>query len=267
MVALGLEDQPGGVVGRPAVSASGLRKSYTKGRTEAEVIRDLSLHIADGEFVGVIGPSGCGKSTLLKVLAGLTPYQGGDLEVLQEPVAGPRRDIGFVFQHLALMPWRTVLKNVLLPAELMKQPRAEARERARECLRMVGLDGFESYYPREISGGMQQRVALARVLMARSRLLLLDEPFGALDELTRESVSMLFLDICQRTGAATMLVTHSVPEAALMSDRVLVMPPNAGEQIQWVDVDLPRPRTPGMMNWSGFSDAVSTLRTALGLAG
>ena len=267
MVALGLEDQPDGVVARTAVSATGLRKTYSKGRTETEIIRDLALHIADGEFVGVIGLSGCGKSTLLKVLAGLTPYQGGDLEVLEEPVEGPRRDIGFVFQHLALMPWRTVLKNVLLPAELVKQPRAEARERARECLRMVGLDGFESYYPREISGGMQQRVALARLLMAQSRLLLLDEPFGALDELTRESVSMLFLDICQRTGAATMLVTHSIPEAALMSDRVLVMPQNADGQIQWVDVDLPRPRTPDMMNWAGFSDAVSTVRKALGLAG
>ncbi|MGA9597160.1 MAG: ABC transporter ATP-binding protein, partial [Acidimicrobiia bacterium] len=199
------------------------------------------------------------------VLAGLTPYQGGTLRVLGEAVNGPRRDVGFVFQHLALLPWRTVLDNVLLPAELLGKSRKEATPQALECLRKVGLEGYESYYLREISGGMQQRVALSRVLMTPSRVLLLDEPFGALDELTRESVSMLFLDICQQTGAATVLVTHSIQEAVLMSDRVLVMPPNAEGQAQWITVDIPRPRGYEMMLTEGFIQAVGEVRAALGL--
>ena len=154
----------------------------------------------------------------------------------------------------------------MLPAELLHQSRRKAMPQARECLRMVGLDGYEDYYLREISGGMQQRVALARVLMTRSKLLLLDEPFGSLDELTRESVSMLFLDVCQQTAAATVLVTHSIQEAALMSDRILVMPSTADGAAQWVNVNLRRPRGPEMMRDAGFIDAVTEVRNALGLA-
>ncbi len=225
---------------RPAVDAKGPHQAYTKDHESIEIIRDFDFQVGEGEFVGIIGLSGCGKSTLLAVLAGLTPYQGGTLSVLGEPVDGPRRDIGFVFQHLALLLWRTVIDNVLLPAELLGHSRREAKPQALECLRMVGLDRYEKYYLREISGGMQQRVALSRLLMTQSRLLLLDEPFGALDELTRESVGMLFLDICQQTGAATVLVTHSIQEAVLMSDRILVMPPTAEGEPEWVNVDLRR---------------------------
>jgi NitT/TauT family transport system ATP-binding protein len=249
-----------------AVEARGLRKTYPKGNSETEIFRDLDLHVDEGEFLGVIGLSGCGKSTLLKVISGLTPYQDGSLSVLGRSVEDPRSDVGFVFQHLALLPWRTVLDNVLLPAELERRPKVEAEQEARACLEQVGLNGFEDYYLREISGGMQQRVALSRSLMTKSKLLLLDEPFGALDELTRESVGMLFLDVCQQTGAATILVTHSVQEAALMSDRIFVMPPRSGMRSHWITVDLPRPRTADMVGSPEFNRAVLEVRAALGLA-
>jgi NitT/TauT family transport system ATP-binding protein len=248
-----------------AVDVRGLRKAYVRDGRASEVIRDLDLQVDDGELVSVIGLSGCGKSTLLRVLAGLTPYQEGDVLVAGTQVNGPRRDVGFVFQHLALLPWRTVLGNVLLPAQLNKQRRSSSRERAEECISMVGLAGFEDYYPREISGGMQQRVALARVLMTDAKLLLLDEPFGALDELTREGVNALFLDVCTKAGVTTLLVTHSIAEAVWMSDRVLVMPSSAGDAARSIDVLVPRPRTPKVHRTAAFGSAVDEVRTALGM--
>lgn len=247
------------------VRALGLGKSYSKRGTAVEVIRDLDFEVGPGEFVSIIGLSGCGKSTLLKVLAGLTPYQTGTVEVLGQRVNGPRRDVGFVFQHLALLPWRRVLGNVMLPAELSNISRSAALERAHKYISMVGLEGYESYHIREISGGMQQRVALARVLMTDSPLLMLDEPFGALDELTRESVSALFLDVCEQSGAATMLVTHSIQEAVLMGDRILVMPQTPDHPPKWIAVDLPRPRSVSMVTDETFLATVTKVRRALGL--
>lgn len=248
-----------------AVDVRGLYKSYSKDGRTIDIIRDLELQVREGELVSIIGVSGCGKSTLLKVLAGLTPYHGGEVLVAGALVSGPRPDVGFVFQHLALLPWRTVLGNVLLPAQLTGMGRASRQQRAEECLAMVGLTGFESHYLREISGGMQQRVALARVLMTDAKLLLLDEPFSALDELTREGVNALFLDVCAKAGATTLLVTHSIMEAVWMSDRVLVMPSTVGGPTQSIDVPLPRPRTPEVHRAAEFVEAVDAVRAALGM--
>jgi NitT/TauT family transport system ATP-binding protein len=250
---------------RHAVDVRDLHKSYLKDGRTIDIIRNLDLLVREGELVSIIGLSGCGKSTLLKVLAGLTPYQGGEVRIAGEAVTGPRADVGFVFQHLALLPWRTVLANVLLPAQLTGMNRTASQRSAEACLAMVGLTGFERHYIREISGGMQQRVALARVLMTDAKLLLLDEPFSALDELTREGVNALFLDVCAKAGATTVLVTHSIIEAVWMSDRVVVMPSTVGGEVQSIDVPLPRPRTPEVHRAPEFADSVDAVRAALGM--
>jgi NitT/TauT family transport system ATP-binding protein len=249
----------------PAVQVSQLRKSFKRGGVSKEVLRDLTLDVSNGEFVGIIGLSGCGKSTLLKILAGLTPFDGGVVQISGVDVTGPRRDVGFMFQHLALLPWRTVLDNVMLPAEIAKENRSQARDRAVQCLKMVGLDGFANYYLREISGGMQQRVALSRVLMSKSELLLLDEPFSALDELTRENVNKLFMDVCWKTGATAVLVTHSIYEAVFMSDRVVVMPARPGDGLKLIDIPFERPRAPNVMREPQFGEAIFQIREALGV--
>jgi NitT/TauT family transport system ATP-binding protein len=249
----------------PAVQISRLRKSFKRGGVAKEVLRDLTLDVSNGEFVAIIGLSGCGKSTLLKILAGLTPFDGGVVQVSGVDVTGPRRDVGFMFQHLALLPWRTVLDNVMLPAEIAKENRSHARDRAMQCLKMVGLDGFANYYLREISGGMQQRVALSRVLMSESKLLLLDEPFSALDELTRENVNKLFMDVCWKTSATAVLVTHSIYEAVFMADRVVVMPAQPGQSLKLIDVPFERPRAPDVMRERQFGEAIFQVREALGL--
>lgn len=248
-----------------AVHVDQLGKSFTRGGATKEVLRNVSLSVSNGEFVGVIGLSGCGKSTLLKILAGLTPFDEGVVRVSGIDVRGPRRDVGFMFQHLALLPWRTVLGNVMLPSEISGESRGDTRDRALQCLEMVGLQGYENYYLREISGGMQQRVALSRVLMSESQLLLLDEPFSALDELTRENVNTLFMDVCSTTDATAVLVTHSIYEAVFMSDRVIVMPPRSGEELMFIDIPFARPRDPDVMRDPKFGDAVFQVREALGL--
>jgi NitT/TauT family transport system ATP-binding protein len=248
-----------------AIEVECLHKSFVKNDSQVEVIRELSFRVSTSEFISLIGISGSGKSTLLRILAGLTPFQSGSVRVLNTPVVGPRADVGYVFQHLALLPWRTVIDNVLLPAELNGEKRRVARARALGVLETVGLRGYEEFYLREISGGMQQRVALARVLMSNSRLLLLDEPFSALDELTREGINMLFMEICSRTEAAGVLVTHSIIEAVLMSDRVLVMPSEPGVPLVDVEVDLPRPRATAVMKDSRFIRAVDDVRRVLGV--
>ena len=255
----------GGPTDNRAVHVDGLRKSFTRGGATKEVLRDVSLGISNSEFVAVIGLSGCGKSTLLKILAGLTPFDDGVVRISGMDVTGPRRDVGFMFQHLALLPWRTVLGNVMLPAEISGESRDGTRDRALRCLEMVGLQGFEKYYLREISGGMQQRVALSRMLMSESRLLLLDEPFSALDELTRENVNTLFMDVCSTTGATALLVTHSIYEAVFMSDRVIVMPPQPGGELSFIDIPFARPRDPDVMRDPRFGEAVFQVREALGL--
>jgi NitT/TauT family transport system ATP-binding protein len=210
-----------------------------------EALRGMDLHVDNGEFVAVVGRSGCGKSTLLRLVAGLLAPTSGRVMVDNVPVAGPRRDIAMMFQRPALLPWRNVLQNVLLPVEIFGWRRAEHKVLAQRLLDMVGLHGFEKRHPHELSGGMQQRVALCRALIQRPRLLLMDEPFSALDALTREELSVELQRIHMELRTTMVFVTHSIDEAVLLADRVVVMSPRPGQVTKIIEVDIPRPRSLG----------------------
>ncbi len=212
-----------------------------------EALRDVGFSVGRGELVALVGPSGCGKSTLLRVVAGLRRPTRGSVEVDGRAVTGPIPSVGMVFQAPVLLKWRTVRDNVLLPAELAGLERARYRERAEHLLRLVGLDGFADRLPRELSGGMQQRAAICRALLLDPPLLLMDEPFGALDAMTRDEMNLELLRVWGEPAAArktVVFVTHSIPEAVFLADRVVVMSPRPGRVARVVDVPLPRPRTP-----------------------
>ncbi|MFV2099890.1 ABC transporter ATP-binding protein [Micromonospora sp. LOL_024] len=213
------------------------------GRVEA--LRGITLDVAEGEFVAVLGRSGCGKSTLLRLISGLIPVSSGGITVADAPVTGPRRDIAMLFQRPALLPWRTVLDNVLLPVEIFGWKRADYRDRARDLLEVAGLAGFEKRLPHELSGGMQQRVSLCRSLIGDPRVMLMDEPFSALDALTREELAGELQRVHMRNGATVVFVTHSIDEAVLLADRVVVLSPRPGRVRKVVEVAIPRPRTLG----------------------
>src|SRR2546430_5202303 len=216
------------------------------GRTGAvEALRGMDLQVDDGEFVAVVGRSGCGKSTLLRIVAGLLAPTEGRVVVDGTPVAGPRRDIAMMFQRPALLPWRTVLHNVLLPVEIFGWKRREHRAMAEQLLGMVGLTGFQKRLPHELSGGMQQRVALCRALIQRPRLLLMDDPFSALDALTREELSVELQRIHMELRPTMVFVTHSIEEAVPLADRVEVLSARPGQVRKVVEVDIPRPRSLG----------------------
>jgi len=212
-----------------------------------EALRDVGFSVGRGELLALVGPSGCGKSTLLRVVAGLRRPTRGSVEVDGRAVTGPIPSVGMVFQAPVLLKWRTVRDNVLLPAELAGLERARYRERAEHLLRLVGLDGFADRLPRELSGGMQQRAAICRALLLDPPLLLMDEPFGALDAMTRDEMNLELLRVWGEPAAArktVVFVTHSIPEAVFLADRVVVMSPRPGRVARVVDVPLPRPRTP-----------------------
>lgn len=221
------------------------------------------MDLGPGEFVAIVGPSGCGKSTLLRVLGGLLEPTGGCVYLHGTPLKAPRREIGYVFQSLNLMPWRNTLRNVTLPLELARMPRAVREERAREYLSLVGLMGFEGAYPRQLSGGMAQRVAIARALVLDPELLLFDEPFGSLDALNREQMNVELLRIWRARRASALMVTHSLQEAIFLADRVLVMSPRPGRICAEVNVQLPRPRTLDVMYTEFFGAVSRRVREAL----
>jgi NitT/TauT family transport system ATP-binding protein len=228
---------------RPFIAISGLSKTFaTLQGDRIEALIDINVAISQGSFATIVGPSGCGKSTLLRILAGLIPASAGSVEIASQTVAGPRKDIGMVFQTSILLPWRTVLDNVMLPAEILGIPRERAEARARELLRMVHLEGFDNKYPQELSGGMQQRASIARALLHDPAILLMDEPFGALDAMTREQMNLELQRIWQESGKTVILVTHSIPEAVFLGDEVLVMTPRPGRLARLMPVALPRPR-------------------------
>lgn len=202
----------------------------------------VDLDVRPNEFLSLVGRSGCGKSTLLRILAGLVPASAGFVEIAGEAVRGPRRDVGLMFQRPALMPWRSVVENVLLPVEILGLDRRAARREAAELLELVGLDGFERQRPWELSGGMQQRVALCRALIHQPDVLLMDEPFAALDALTREELSLELQRIWSERRTTIVFVTHGIAEAVVLSDRVAVMTPRPGRITRIVDVPVPRPR-------------------------
>ena len=242
-----------------------VRKSFvTRSRERVDALDGVTFDVGRNEFVTIVGPSGCGKSTLLKLLAGVVPIDGGEIVLDGSPVRGPRRDIGMVFQSPVLMRWRNVLDNVLFPAAILKLDPGEARERALALLAMVGLAGFERKYPRELSGGMQQRVAICRALLFRPSILLMDEPFGALDALTREELSVELLRIWQEETKTVLFVTHSIPEAVLLGHRVVVITRRPGRVADIVPVDLPRPRDLGMTVRPEFQDHVARIRSLIG---
>jgi NitT/TauT family transport system ATP-binding protein len=246
------------------IRADGVGKTYRARATEPVVaLQGASFEIGAGEFISLVGPSGCGKSTLLNILGGLLPKSEGSATYEGAEITQPRREIGMMFQAPVLFPWRTTLQNVLLPIDVRRQKRKDFEERAMELLEMVGLGGFEGSYPRELSGGMQQRAALCRLLLQDPELMLLDEPFGALDEFTRESMNLELLDIWAGSGKTMVLVTHNIQEAVFLADRVFVMTPRPGTLARILDVDLPRPRQIQMMKSDRFQDLVFEARELL----
>src|SRR5690348_6792533 len=216
---------------------------HLPGQDELVAIDDISFDLVRGNLVSLLGPSGCGKTTFLKIVAGLVRASRGGVQINGEEVIEPQADFGIAFQQANLMPWRTVLKNVLFPMEILRQCDPEAKRRARELLATVGLGGFENSYPAQLSGGMQQRVALCRALIHRPNLLLMDEPFGALDELTRMEMQDLLLDIRAKTSATIMFVTHSISEAIYLSDTVVVFSKRPAVVADFIPVTLPYPRS------------------------
>lgn len=241
------------------IKVSELSKTYPTADGPIIALRGVSFEIGRGDSVAILGPSGCGKTTLLHILAGLTAPSSGYVSLDGDQARGSAA-LGLMFQQPLLFPWKTVLQNVLLPAQLLKLPRASALARARDLLALVGLQDWERRYPRELSLGMAQRVALARVLLPDPATLLLDEPFSAVDELTRETLDVELMQIAAAAGKTTVLVTHNVYEAVLMADAVYVMS-KAGTIVGDVRIDLARPRTPEALNRPEFVDAVGRLRS------
>ncbi|WP_371627137.1 ABC transporter ATP-binding protein [Streptomyces sp. NBC_01116] len=225
-----------------AVRLADVSVRFRSRKRDVTAIGDVSLDVAPGEFVAIVGPSGCGKSTLLKLVAGLLTASSGEVLLGGERVTGPRHDIGYVFQRAALLEWRSALRNILLQAEIRHMEPTVARARADELIRMTGLTGFEDACPHELSGGMQQRVALCRALLHEPPVLLMDEPFGALDALTREQMNTELNRIWRTTGTTVLLVTHSISEAVYLADRVVVMSPRPGTVTEVIDVGLPAER-------------------------
>jgi NitT/TauT family transport system ATP-binding protein len=258
---------PGSVIPSGVKSASTLleldrvSKIYaTRDGGTVHAVDSVSCTIKQGEFIALLGPSGCGKSTLLTMVAGLLPVSSGQILYQGNAVSGPHADFGIVFQDPVLFPWRTVQQNVELPGEVSGMARVERCERAVDLLRIVGLAGFEHKLPGELSGGMQQRVAIARALMLQPSLILMDEPFGALDAMTREQMNLEVQRIGMETGATFMFVTHSIPEAAFLADRVFVMTGRPADIREVVEIDIPRPRTLDLMATDRFGVYVTRLR-------
>jgi NitT/TauT family transport system ATP-binding protein len=230
------------VTGAPFLRIDGVGRRFVGPEGVVTALDGVSLDMRDGEFVSIVGPSGCGKSTLVMLVAGLMAPTAGRITINGRPVDRPQTDLGIVFQSPVLLAWRRALDNVLLQLEMRDLPVEPYRERARALLASVGLEGFERRYPHELSGGMRQRVALCRALIHDPPLLLMDEPFGALDALTRDQLALDLQRLWARGKKSVLLITHSIAEAVLLSDRVVVMTPRPGRIDTIVDIDLPRPR-------------------------
>ncbi|WP_343585739.1 ABC transporter ATP-binding protein [Herbaspirillum sp.] len=235
-----------------AVAIDRLTIELGAGRRRFAALQEVSLDIAPGEFVCVLGPSGCGKSTLLGALAGHLAPGAGQVRVDGAAVSGPHPERGLVFQHHTLFPWQRVIDNVAFGLKMKGIPRAQRHEKARELLELVGLAGFEHSYPAQLSGGMQQRVEIARVLINHPRLMLMDEPFGALDAQTRLKMQELLLDVWSRIPTTILFITHDIDEALFLADRILVMSPRPGRIIEELRIDFPRPREAGLVTSPRF---------------
>lgn len=243
-----------------ALSFKQVGLTYQTRRGQIQALNGIDLTIAPGEFVAVLGPSGCGKSTLLKLAAGLLPVSSGSIQLAGQAVKGPSRDSGVVFQKPNMLPWKSVLANVLLPAKTLGLPMDEARERALQLLELVGLGAFANDYPFELSGGMQQRVGIARMLLHDPKMLLMDEPFAALDAMSREALTLELQRIWSVHRKSVLFITHSIQEAVFLADRVLVMSPSPGTIIDELHIPLARPRTLDTLNDPLFTRLCHHLR-------
>lgn len=250
-----------------AIAVKGLTKLYSTRDGGVSALERVSFGVEEGEFVAVVGPSGCGKTTLLKILAGILPSSSGEVLLRGTPIVGPRRDIGVVFQSPVLLPWRTVLDNVLLPVDVQGLGRGRHRRLALDLLTLVGLQDFERSYPWQLSGGMQQRVAITRALIHDPAMLLMDEPFGALDALTREHMNLELQRIWLEKRKTILFITHSISEAVFLADRVLVMTPRPGRIIDALAVKIGRPRSLDAMNFPEFGAYVRSIRAQFNATG
>ena len=253
-------------MGEPFIHLAGVQKTYRTRGAGLLAISEATFDVEAGELVSLVGPSGCGKTTLLKILAGLHPYESGEVRIgsPSQPF-DPSRDIGMVFQQPLLLKWRRVIDNVLLPAEILGLPMAQSRARARDLLALVGLKGKEAMYPYELSGGMQQRAAIARALIHDPKLILMDEPFGALDALTREKMNIELLRIWEEAKKTIVFVTHGITEAVFLGTRVIVLSAGPARMADNFAVDLPHPRTLSMKTEETFGNHVRHLYRLLGM--
>jgi len=250
----------------PFISLRNVRKVYRSGDSEFLAVSDVSMDVWEGELVSLVGPSGCGKTTVLKILAGLQGTDGGSVMIgnIQIPF-DPARDIGMVFQQALLLKWRTVLDNVLLPAEIIGLPMKAARARARELLNLVGLAGHEDKYPQQLSGGMQQRAAIARAFIHDPTLILMDEPFGALDALTREQMNLEMLKIWRESGKTIIFVTHSIQEAVFLASHCAVLTASPARMAEYFKIELPFPRALPIKTTDEFGVYARRIYASLGL--
>lgn len=247
----------------PTLAAEDIHLTYLDGNVPTKALEGITLRVDKGEFLCILGPSGCGKTSLLRVLSGLAKPTAGQVLLDNQPLTKPSRQVGLIFQGANLMPWRTVLRNVTLPLEVAGVPLGEASRRAERLLHLVGLAGFEEAHPAQLSGGMQQRVAIARALVHDPVVLLMDEPFGALDAITREHLSLEFLRIWSRRQQTVIMVTHNIQEAVFMADRVMVLSPRPGRVVLEMDIPLPRPRTPDLPYSRRFAEVARRIHQAI----
>jgi NitT/TauT family transport system ATP-binding protein len=262
---------PAGEIDRPArqgrtlIRIENVEKRFTTHSSEVvSALANVNLDIKENEFVSVVGPSGCGKTTLLRILAGLASVTSGVVNFDGDILRGPRPDVGIVFQQALLLPWNTVLDNVLLSPHLQKDRSEASRQRAERWLAFMGLADFTNKYPFELSGGMQQRVAICRALMREPKVLLMDEPFGALDAMTREALNVELMRVCSEEKKTVLFITHSIPEAVLLGDRVVVMSPRPGRISEIIEVDIERPRSLKTMADRRFGETCDRIRTIFG---
>ena len=250
----------GAATRQPVIEIKGVNKTYRTRDGDVPTLKDIDITVDDGELLVIVGPSGCGKSTLLRMVAGLLPPTSGEIRVEGKTITKPFGEVGIVFQSALLLPWRSVIGNIMMPVEVKGLPRAPYLERARDLLRMVSLEGFEKKFPWQLSGGMQQRASICRALIHDPRIVLMDEPFGALDALTRERMNLELQRIHRETGKTILLITHSIPEAVFLADRVLVMSARPGQIDAVYKVDLPRPRSLDVMADPRFVELTQAVR-------
>ena len=242
------------------VDVRGVSKVYASERGPVNALQSFSMTVEEGDFVAIVGPSGCGKTTLLWGLTGLHPFSGGEALLLGSPMRRPRKEIGIIFQQANLLPWRNLIQNILFPLEIMRENLADYRERVQQLIASVQLEGFENHFPRELSGGMQQRASIARALSFDPKILLMDEPFGALDAYTRDEMDTLILGIWKETGKTIAFVTHRIEEAVYLANTVYVMTPRPGTNSAMFHIDLPRPRPEGITMDRKYFEIVAEIK-------